>query len=88
MAIIDLYLEGDGAFPELKDEITAGRYEHLSDNDTIKLSLLDSGMKSGKPSVIMAFRLPISGKLVLAETSLRLLQTAMAAINERYGDVT
>ena len=79
--IIDLNLEGDGAWPDLasrRDEII-----HLADA-TIGVTALDGGMTSGRASVAFRFDLP-DGRTVVAETSWRALATAAQAIAARYG---
>ena len=83
MPVISLQLSGDGAYPDL-----AGRQAdiiHLgNDAPPIGLSALAGGMTSGRTSVILRIDLP-DGRVVLAETSLRLLQQAVAALTARYG---
>ena len=52
---------------------------HLGNDASIKITALKGGMTSGLPSVAMCFDLP-DGRVVLAETSLRLFRTAAAAL--------
>lgn len=80
-SIIDLHLDGDGAFPEL-----AGRDDmiHLGDGTAIGMAVLDAGMTSGRASVAFKFTLP-DGRPVLAEASWRVLATAVLGIAARYG---
>lgn len=83
MAILKLNLEGDGAYPDL-----AGRLHeviHLADNDPLGITGLAGGMTSGRASVMLRFDLP-DGRVVLAETSLRLFLMAADALRARYGD--
>lgn len=88
MPAIDLNLDGDGAFADYAQEIADGTLIHLgNDAPAIRMAVLAGGMASGRPSVVFGFRLP-DGRAVLAETSLAILQTAMAGIMARYGDVT
>lgn len=82
MVTLDLYLKGDGAFPELAD---GRRVIHLADDAIIGLAGLEHGMTSGKPSVAFKFDLP-DGSSVLAETSLGLLLSAADALRARFGD--
>lgn len=51
------------------------------------IGVLPSGMSSGRASVAM-FVTSASGEKVIAETSLRNLQMAMAAFITKYGDAT
>lgn len=76
--IIDLKLEGEGAWPDLKDKAV----KHVT---RIGVSVLPDGMASGRPSVAFRLDLP-GGDVVVAETSLRALLTTMDAIVARYGD--
>ena len=82
MPVIDLKLNGDGAWPEL-----AGRDGVVVVREPIQIVTLDGGMASGKPSVMIRLDLP-DGRLVLAETSVALFQMAAAAMTGRYGDLT
>jgi hypothetical protein len=78
---IDLKLAGDGAWPELagRDDIV-----HLGNDTTIGMAALEAGMTSGRLSVAFRFDLP-DGRPVLAETSWRVLATAVRGIAARYG---
>ena len=72
------------AWPDIADRAVI----HLSnDAPPIQIAALSAGMKSGAPSIAIRLDLP-DGTVVLAETSLRLFQTAAAALHGRFGDVT
>ena len=79
MPVINLKLDGDGAWPDLKreDVIEAG--------GAIGMAPLAGGMSSGKTSVTLRIDLP-DGRTVLAQTSLAALSVAIKAIWARYGD--
>lgn len=77
--MIDLHLN-EPAWPDLEGK--ADKIIHLP-NGTIGLAALSAGMKSGKTSLAFRIDLP-DGRIVVAETSLALLHTALAAINARY----
>lgn len=65
-------------WPELsEDKIIHTQLENC------KLVVLDSGMKSGQPSVALRFDLP-DGRHIIAETSARVFCTAAKAIMGRY----
>lgn len=81
MNAINLNLEGDGAFQHFAGRETI----HLGEGTVLYLAGLEGGMRSGAPSVMLAFELP-DGRVVVAETSLRLLLTAADALRARYGD--
>jgi hypothetical protein len=79
-SIIDLKLDGDGAWSDLLDKGVI----HLGDGTTIGMGVLPGGMTSGRPSVAFRFDLP-DGGTVVAETSWRVLAIAVQAIAARYG---
>lgn len=58
---------------------------HLNGDQGFEVGGLDHGMTSGRASVAFCFELP-DGRVVLAETSLWLLQLATAALTARYGE--
>lgn len=73
----------DPVWPDLAGE----KIVHLGTGARpIELAVLDAGMQSGKPSVVLRIDLP-DGTHVVAETSARLLCTAARAINARYPDL-
>lgn len=74
---------GDGAWPDLAEKMADGR---VIDIEEIAVNVLDSGMKSGQPSVGLRIDLP-DGRTVLAQTSARLFCTAAKAIMARYPDL-
>jgi surface antigen len=75
---IDLKVEGDGAWEDLRKSgvIWCGT--------RIGVAALEGGMRSGRPSIAVRLELP-DGKIAVAETSLRALETAVAALVARYG---
>lgn len=80
MPVLDLKLDGDGAWPDLADKLDrVTRIEHA------QITVLDRGMTSGKPSVTVRLDLP-DGQIILYETSLALFLTTADAIRARYGD--
>lgn len=81
MVALHLFINADGM---LKDVPRENIIEAKKD---IRLGVLDHGMHSGKPSVSFGIELP-DGKVVFAETSLLLLQSAVRAFTARYGDMT
>lgn len=72
-----IILDGDGSLPEYKDR------ETIRGEINVALAL-PAGMQSGNPSVAFLIELP-DGKLVFAETSLKIFLTAAAAFKGRYG---
>lgn len=80
MVAIDLNLEGDGIWPDLRGKHVI----HLTDGSTIGIAALPGGMRSGRPSV--AIRIDLDGqRVVFVETSLRLFLAAADALRARYG---
>ncbi len=86
MPVIKVLLD-EPAWPDLADK--AARLTWLSGNDDppIQIGALQGGMVGGRPSVAIRIDLP-DGRIVVAETSLRLFQMANAALLGRFGDVT
>jgi hypothetical protein len=86
MPAINLHLDGDACWPDLKgmsERLADGRVIHLgNDSPPIGMALLAGGMVSGKPSVTLRLDLP-DGRVVLAETSLELLTSAVRAMHAR-----
>jgi len=78
-SLIDLRLDGDAAYPDLPTREVI----HLRET-TIGVTALAGGMASGRTSVALRLDLP-DGRVVLAETSLRLLLAAADALRARYG---
>lgn len=77
-----VFLEGDRALADLVDRDTI----HLgNDSPPIRVMALGRGMVSGATSVAFGFELP-DGRVVLAETSLRLFIAAAVAMGVRYGE--
>ena len=83
MIPMTIILDGDNAWPELRDKPVI----HLGkDAPAIQVAVLDKGMTSGRPSVGLRLDLP-DGQHVLAETSARLFCAAAKAIMARYPDL-
>lgn len=83
MPELHIFLTGDNAWPDLKDRMED--VVHLKDGDYLGIAVLDRGMRSGRASVMLRFDLP-DGKVVMAETSLRLLTMAAQAFNAKHPD--
>lgn len=82
---LTLQLHGDGAYPDLLGR-PPGDVIHLgNDAPPIGVTALAGGMTSGRTSVMLRLDLP-DGRVVLAETSLRLFLMAAAGLRARYGD--
>ena len=81
---VRIVLDADGAFPEMAEEIAAGKVKHAK---LSALTALPAGMQSGRTSVAFIGELE-GGTKVFMETSLRLFQSAVAAFTGRYGDET
>jgi hypothetical protein len=79
---IDLVaLDGEGgAWPDL-----AARSDVIHLTGAFQLAPLRAGMQSGRASVAFRFDLP-DGRSVIAETSLRVLYSAVKAIAARHGE--
>lgn len=69
---VELHLDGDGCWPDLKDIV----FDH---GILMEAAYLEGGMVGGNPSITMRIRLD-DGRIVLAETSARMFVTLAAAI--------
>lgn len=81
MIAISIILDGDNAWPDLRDKSII----HLK-HGSMAVAALDGGMSSGRPSVAMRFDLP-DGQTVVAETSARLFVSAGRAIDAKFPDL-
>ncbi len=80
MIEMTVILEGDNAWPDLRDKPLI----HLANNaPPIQVAVLDAGMTSGHPSVAIRIDLP-DGQTVMAETSARLFVSAGRAIEAKF----
>src|SRR2546430_4242583 len=78
MPAISIILDGDGAFPDLRN--AGERIVHVT--TPFSVSRLRHGMASGLSSVMIRIDLP-DGHIVLAETSMALFQQAASAFKIR-----
>jgi hypothetical protein len=78
MPVINVTLDGDGCWPDLRDRMDTPSVIVLDDSRPIEMAFLAGGMKSGRPSVTIRFDLP-DGRTVLAQTSYEVLDMAVAA---------
>jgi hypothetical protein len=78
MPVLHIHVEGEGVWPDLADK---------PPESAVKLSIaaLPAGMLSGAPSVMIRMDLG-DGRVVVGETSLKLLLTAADAFRARHGD--
>jgi hypothetical protein len=76
MPSLDIRCDGEGCWPDLRDD--PGVIALMGpDAPPIGVALLPGGMTSGRPSVAIRIALP-DGRTVLTETSLALLDQAVA----------
>jgi len=75
---LDLQLEGDNCWPELKEK-------GFIEGEVSGIAGLPHGTVEGRPSVTVRIELP-DGQTVLAETTLRLFLAAARALLARYGN--
>lgn len=87
MPRLDVHLEGDNCWADLKGRISEGRVlDGMQDRARIRLAFLPGGMQSGKTSVTLRIDLPHYDLTILCETSLALLEAAVVAAIARHGD--
>ena len=75
---LEIFLSAEGMLEGVKQE------ELIELKTPLKIGGLPGGMVSGKPSVSFGFTLP-DGKVVFAQTSMRLFHVAAKAFAQRYG---
>ena len=83
MNIIKVILEGDNCWTDLAEKIQDGKVTWLRGGN-ISIAALSKGTTSGRPSISIRIDLP-DGKVVIAETSLRLFLGAAEAFKAKYG---
>jgi hypothetical protein len=86
MPSMQIILDGDGAWQDLREKEAQCQFIHLGEEaPPIQVAGLAGGMQSGAPSVAFRIDLP-DGTAVMVETSLALFLTAAEAFKARYGD--
>lgn len=75
-----LDMDGDNAWPDLRDH----QDRVIGVVETFRIARLSRGMTSGETSVAIRIDLP-DGRVVIAQTSLRLLTMAVRAFEAREG---
>lgn len=84
MPAMVLKLDGDEAWPDLREKLSTDDLIHLgADAPAIQVAALEGGMASGKPSIAIRLDLP-DGRVVVAETSLELFLAAASALRTRF----
>lgn len=87
MIPLDVILQGDGCWPDLRGRSAPDCTHVRSGGDgKMAVAVLERGMTSGKPSVALRIDLP-DGRTVVAETSARLFCTAARMIMAKYPDL-
>jgi hypothetical protein len=82
MSALTLNLDGDNAFSDWADRFT----HHVAEGmPPIRVAVLDRGMQSGAPSVMLGVDIGAPG-VVMAETSANLLVLAADVIRARHPD--
>ena len=82
--VLDVEQDGFTAMRGL-EAVDDPRLIHLGEDAHMEIGALAHGMASGAPSAAFCFALP-NGQVVFAETSMRLLLSAVDALKARYGD--
>lgn len=82
MPAMNIILDGDNAWPDLREKVADGT---LPETEAVSVACLPRGMNSGKPTVAIRLDLP-DGTAVIGQTSLALFLTAADAFKARYGD--
>lgn len=80
-----IILDGDNAWPDLRERSAEDIIHLTGDKAYMAIAALGGGTASGNASVTFRMDLP-DGKVVLAETTLRLLLRAADSFKAKYGD--
>lgn len=81
MQIINMKMNGDGAWPELRDK----KVVELP-KENIDVAVLDRGTLEGNPTIM--FKVEDDGVYYVLEMSVKNLQMIAAATHGKYGDIT
>ena len=84
---IKIFIDMDGKAGEAFHETEARRDEPIRDATVVAIGGLPHGMSSGKTSVGICL-VDAEGKPYYVQTSLKMMQLAMAALDAEYGDET
>ncbi len=79
MPSLDVHVEGDKCWPDLE----ARRDDIIHVTEHMEVAALSGGMVTGRPSVAFRIDLP-DGRVVIAETSMRLFLSAADMFRARY----
>lgn len=79
MIPLSIHMDGDNAWPDLKET-------GFEEGDFSSVAILDRGLVSGLPSVALRIALP-DGRTVIAQTTARLFCTAARAFMAKYPDL-
>lgn len=80
---MNIILDGDNAWPDLKPPLTKQLIHVANDAPPIQVAVLDGGAVSGRPTVAIRVDMP-NGQVLIAETTARLFVMAGRAIAARY----
>lgn len=87
-AMLTIHLNGDGCWPDLPQLMAEDRLIDLMAVEgtppPIEVAALPGGVQSGRVSVSIRLNLP-DGRVVITETTFRLLKQFVRAVEARYG---
>lgn len=75
---LQIHLQGEGCWPDIDELEAAGKFQQTV---LTSIAFLEGGMQSGKPSVAVRMTLA-DGTVVVAETSLALMQAALRSFDQ------
>ena len=81
MPELSIKLEGDKAWPDLRDNPNV--LNGMGNDASIQLAVLDHGTTNGRPTVAIRIDLP-DGKIVITETTARLFVQVAKIIETKY----
>jgi hypothetical protein len=83
---LPLFIHGDSAWPDLTAKRDTGLLVNVMDEDgALELAALPQGTVGGRTTVTIRVNLP-GGRVVLAQTTLRLLKAAVRAFEAAHGE--
>lgn len=85
MIPLTIVLDGENAWPDLQGR----EIIHIAEQPgiAIQVAVLDQGLKSGRPSIVIRIDLPNGRTSVVAETTARLYCMAARIVMAKYPDL-
>lgn len=86
MTSLSIHLDGDGCWPDVAELRERGRLiDAMGSGTSVEVAVLTRGTTGGRESITFRVNLE-DGRVLLFETTWRLLHTTARAIEGRYGE--